>query len=100
MNRNRNLSDLAQDAERRAAQFEDEKESDAECEVSEMTTGVKDSSIRAYYREFKKVVDMADVVLEVLDARDPMGCRAKHIEETVIQAGVNKKIILILNKIG
>ena len=33
--------------------------------------GEHDNSRRAYFREFRKVVDAADVVLEVLDARDP-----------------------------
>jgi nuclear GTP-binding protein len=28
-------------------------------------------SRRAYYKELKKVIDNADVVLQILDARDP-----------------------------
>ena len=60
----------------------------------------KDDSKRAYYKEFKKVVEAADVILEVLDVRDPIGCRTKQIEEMILNSGTNKRIILVLNKIG
>jgi nuclear GTP-binding protein len=63
------------------------------------TSGRKDNSRKAYYREFKKVVEQADVILEILDARDPLGCRTKQIEEMILNAGADKRIILILNKI-
>lgn len=60
-------------------------------------TGRRDSSIKAYMRELRKVVDNADVLLEVLDARDPLGCRSLETERMLLRAG--KKIVLILNKI-
>ena len=63
-------------------------------------SGQKDNSRKAYYREFKKVIDQADVILEILDARDPLGCRSKDVEEMIMNAGASKKIILVLNKIG
>ena len=60
-----------------------------------------DQSLRAYYREFRRVVELSDVILEVLDARDPLGCRCLQVEQAVLTApGANKKLILILNKIG
>lgn len=60
-------------------------------------TGRRDSSIKAYMRELRKVVDNADVLLEVLDARDPLGCRSLETERMLLRAG--KKVVLILNKI-
>lgn len=59
----------------------------------------KDNSMQAYYHEFKKVVEAADVIIEVLDARDPMGCRCPDVENTIISKYPNKKVILLLNKI-
>ncbi|CAB1353483.1 unnamed protein product [Coregonus sp. 'balchen'] len=58
-----------------------------------------ENSRKAYYREFKKVVEASDVILEVLDARDPLGCRCPQVEQAVIQSGADKKIVLVLNKI-
>lgn len=49
---------------------------------------------------FAQVVEAADVILEVLDARDPIGCRCPQVEQAVIQSGTSKKIVLVLNKIG
>ncbi|XP_074048681.1 guanine nucleotide-binding protein-like 3-like protein [Macrotis lagotis] len=59
----------------------------------------REASRKAYYREFRKVVDAADVVLEVLDARDPQSCRCPQVEQAVLQAGGAKKLVLVLNKI-
>lgn len=59
-----------------------------------------DGSKKAYFREFKKLLEVADVILEVLDARDPLGSRCHEIEQAIMKKDSNKKIILILNKIG
>lgn len=58
-----------------------------------------DTSMGAFYHEFRKVVEAADVIIEVLDARDPMGCRCVDIEHTIATRFPNKKIVLLLNKI-
>ena len=47
-----------------------------------------------------QVVDAADVVLEVLDARDPLGSRCQELESAVLASAANKKLVLLLNKIG
>jgi len=58
----------------------------------------KDGSLKAYCREFKKVVEAADVVLEVVDARDPMGTRCKQVEEAVMKYGQRKRLVIVINK--
>lgn len=37
-------------------------------------------SRKAYYKILKAVIEESDVILQVLDARDPMGCRNEEIE--------------------
>jgi len=46
----------------------------------------------------KAVLEKADVVLEVLDARDPLAFRSQHIEGLGSELG--KKVLLVVNKIG
>lgn len=58
------------------------------------------TSRRAYDKVFKQVVEQADVVLYVLDARDPEGTRSREVERSVLAAaGSGKRLILVLNKI-
>eukprot|EP01023_Acetabularia_acetabulum_P068243 TRINITY_DN9626_c0_g1_i2.p1 TRINITY_DN9626_c0_g1~~TRINITY_DN9626_c0_g1_i2.p1 ORF type:complete len:520 (-),score=109.44 TRINITY_DN9626_c0_g1_i2:269-1615(-) len=58
-----------------------------------------DTSRRAFYREFKKVVELSDVIIQVLDARDPVSCRCLDVERYVRSVNPNKKVFLLLNKI-
>jgi len=58
-----------------------------------------DRSRRAFYKEFVKVVDAADVIIQVLDARDPLACRAPEVERFVRSRGADKRIVLLLNKV-
>ena len=79
-----------------AEEFDDQ---DDGVELSSMPTK-KDGSRKAFDKVFKQVVDQADVVLYVLDARDPEGTRSKEVERMVMAAASGgKRLILILNKI-
>jgi nuclear GTP-binding protein len=59
-----------------------------------------ENSRRAFYKEFMKVVEASDVIIQVLDARDPLGSRCVDVERMVHKAGGLKRIVLLLNKIG
>eukprot|EP00727_Mastigamoeba_balamuthi_P013214 m51a1_g8515 putative nucleolar gtp-binding protein 2 (703) ;mRNA; r:86978-89558 len=48
--------------------------------------------------ELWKVVDSSDVIVEVLDARDPMGTRCTRVEQLVREKMRHKHIVLLLNK--
>ena len=60
----------------------------------------QESSRRAFDKVFKTVLSSADILLYVLDARDPNGTRSRDIERQVMAAdGGSKRLILMLNKI-
>ncbi|KAL1634895.1 nuclear GTP-binding protein nug1 [Neofusicoccum ribis] len=105
------MAALVASAKARAAEYEAEHEDEEMDEDddgwtatgedgSSAPTARKDSSRKAFDKIFKQVVEAADVVLYVLDARDPEGTRSKDVERQVMSAaGGDKRLILILNKI-
>lgn len=96
----RTVQELMEMANRDRQVFEG-KQVDEEDEVrrSEGNVAPGQASRRAYLRELKKVIDTADVLLQVLDARDPMGSRIHPSVENVILSHADKKMVLVLNKI-
>ncbi|CAF1631621.1 unnamed protein product [Adineta ricciae] len=98
--RPKTLEAMMQDIERRQHVYEQEQVSSNEedCNSCEYADGYEKSR-KTFYREFKKVIDASDIIIEVLDARDPLGCRCPQVEEAVLTSGKNKKLILLLNKI-
>lgn len=45
-----------------------------------------------------KVIDSSDVVIHVLDARDPVGTRCKNVERFIQKEAPHKHLIFVLNK--
>lgn len=99
----RTVADMMEQANKERAIFdakEDEKDEPTDTkERKDNSLEPGQASRRAYLKELKKVVDAADVILQVLDARDPMGSRISPSMENVILSRADKKMVLVLNKI-
>mmetsp|Transcript_19271 Transcript_19271/g.31674 ORF Transcript_19271/g.31674 Transcript_19271/m.31674 type:complete len:584 (-) Transcript_19271:1018-2769(-) len=54
---------------------------------------------RRIWQELYKVLDCSDVVVQVLDARDPMGTRSKRVENYIRKEKKHKHLIFVLNKV-
>lgn len=94
------LAELVQSAEMRDAvhtAFNEGKPADTDSKVYKGEKN-KENSLKAYFKEFRKVIETADVVLEVVDARDPLGTRCVEVEKAVKSAPGNKRLVVVLNK--
>jgi nuclear GTP-binding protein len=49
--------------------------------------------------ELYKVLDCSDIVIQVLDARDPAGTRCNHVEKYLREHARHKHLIFVLNKV-
>ncbi|KAF9353717.1 hypothetical protein BGX34_011405, partial [Mortierella sp. NVP85] len=58
---------------------------------------MKDTN-KSSWSEVEAIVDAADVLLVVLDARDPQRCKSKRLER-LVQQKKSKRIVYVLNKI-
>uniref|UniRef100_A0A8C9KCQ0 Nucleolar GTP-binding protein 2 n=1 Tax=Panthera tigris altaica TaxID=74533 RepID=A0A8C9KCQ0_PANTA len=58
----------------------------------------KKGQSKRIWGELYKVIDSSDVVVQVLDARDPMGTRSPHIETYLKKEKPWKHLIFVLNK--
>ena len=57
------------------------------------------ASTNRVFSEVYKVIDSSDVIIYVLDARDPMSTRSKHIEEyLMLPENEHRNLIYVLNK--
>ena len=78
-------------------------QSDASTSAVSPAQKTKEQVQRHSVRTLNKVIDSdeSDIVILVLDARDPGGCRSRLVEEEVRRReSEGKKLVFVLNKIG
>ncbi|XP_018798971.1 PREDICTED: guanine nucleotide-binding protein-like 3 homolog [Bactrocera latifrons] len=97
-NKFKSLEDLVLDATTRSEVHTSTQVDNVVAEKEYSPAISKEQSLKQYFKEFKKVIQNADVVLEVVDARDPLGTRCKEVERAVRSLSINKRLVLILNK--
>lgn len=51
---------------------------------------------RKAWRVVREVIGEADIIIEVVDARDPIGTRNRKLEKLVQEEG--KKLLIVMNK--
>jgi nuclear GTP-binding protein len=82
-------------------QQESIEEEDIEEDVPTLVDGnvklLTQNSRRAYLSELRKVIQRADVIIQVLDARDPLGTKSTVVEDMVL-ANHRKRLVYVLNK--
>ncbi|KAL9600118.1 MAG: hypothetical protein Q9219_003374 [cf. Caloplaca sp. 3 TL-2023] len=87
--------DAAQDA-----MDDDDSQSDGNPESSFGLLQHHDSSHRSFDKVYQAILSSSDIILYVLDARDPNGTRSRHVEQEIMAADSgSKRLILIVNKI-
>ncbi|KAF3917090.1 hypothetical protein ABW20_dc0103107 [Dactylellina cionopaga] len=65
-----------------------------------ITSNRPDASLKSFSKHFQTVLSSSDVILYVLDARDPAGTRSLAIEQQIRADSLgSKRLILLLNKI-
>ncbi|KAF1469665.1 Nucleolar GTP-binding protein 2, partial [Megadyptes antipodes antipodes] len=97
------VQSLVENAEASSGSYDQGKDRDLVTE----DTGVRDEAQEEIYKkgqskriwgELYKVIDSSDVVVQVLDARDPIGTRSPHVESYLKKEKHWKHLIFVLNK--
>lgn len=101
------LESLAMQASQKQASYSHEKDERLELNIEKKALDFKDEKqdplLRAgqskrIYNELFKVIDSSDILLQVLDVRDPIGTRSPYLENFLKKEKPFKHLVLILNK--
>ncbi|XP_070767669.1 nucleolar GTP-binding protein 2 [Enoplosus armatus] len=97
------VKDLVEQAEASALSYNVDEDKDLVTEDTGVREEVREEIFKKgqskrIWGELYKVIDSSDVIIQVLDARDPMGTRSKSIETYMKKEKPWKHLIFVLNK--
>lgn len=98
------LNTLSKAIEENTHNYDESKDIDRVREDTGVKEGQRDwvfgaGMSKRIWNELYKVIDSSDVLLQVLDARDPMGTRCPYVEKFLKDEKRHKHLIFILNKV-
>lgn len=98
---------LVESAATKQASYNEDNDEKLESQIEKKSMEFKDERrdplLRAgqskrIYNELFKVIDSSDVLLQVVDARDPMGTRSSYLENYLKKEKPFKHLVIIINK--
>ncbi|KAK9366652.1 NUC091 domain-containing protein [Lipomyces kononenkoae] len=100
------LDDLAEKTVQDHEEYEQKLETEALMSVATPTDWIQEAreaifskgQSKRIWNELYKVIDSSDVVVHVLDARDPLGTRCQSVEQYIKKEAPHKHLIFVLNK--
>jgi len=98
------LASYAQRVEETQEKYAPEKDRDLMTEAPDFRPAVRDwvmgaGQSKRIWNELYKVIDSSDVVVQVLDARDPQGTRSPYVEKFLKKEKAHKHLIFVINKV-
>lgn len=100
----RDVESFKETASSTQEQYDDEKDHDLVRDDGGVRPAVREwimgaGQSKRIWNELYKVIDSSDVIMQVLDARDPLGTRSPQLEKFLKEEKKHKHLIFILNKV-
>lgn len=98
------FEEMADIAEDEGQKFTDKLQEEAEMHGDDFSQVAKEAIFskgqsKRIWNELYKVIDSSDVIIHVLDARDPLGTRCKAVEQYMAKETPHKHLIFVVNKV-
>lgn len=97
------LEEMSKMADEKHATYDSQKDRDIPVAEADATDEVREAvyqkgQSKRIWGELFKVIDSSDVIVHVLDSRDPLGTRCKNVEEHISKNAPHKHLVYLLNK--